>query len=75
MNAKHSDPRRGMPRRNPRGRKDDSGENTGAGDQASADNEDEGLIDLRLLVHQSVAGSVIGRGGERIKELRQVSPV
>ncbi len=28
--------------------------------------------ELRLLIHQSQAGCVIGRGGERIKELRQV---
>jgi heterogeneous nuclear ribonucleoprotein K len=30
-------------------------------------------VDLRMLIHQSQAGSVIGRGGERIKELREQS--
>ena len=28
--------------------------------------------ELRLLVHQSQAGCIIGRGGDKIKELRQV---
>lgn len=34
-------------------------------------NRDEG-VDLRLLVHQSQAGCIIGRGGYKIKELREV---
>jgi hypothetical protein len=28
--------------------------------------------ELRLLVHQSQAGCIIGRGGDKIKELRHV---
>ncbi|TNN05948.1 Heterogeneous nuclear ribonucleoprotein K isoform 3 [Schistosoma japonicum] len=35
-------------------------------------NRDEG-VDLRLLVHYSQAGCVIGRGGYKIKELREQS--
>ncbi|KER20870.1 hypothetical protein T265_10677 [Opisthorchis viverrini] len=35
-------------------------------------NRDEG-VDLRLLVHQSQAGCIIGRGGYKIKELREQS--
>lgn len=30
-------------------------------------------IDVRMLVHQSQAGCVIGKGGLKIKELREVS--
>lgn len=30
-------------------------------------------IDLRMLIHQSLAGCVIGKGGSKIKELRDVS--
>lgn len=33
--------------------------------------EDE--VDLRMLLHQSLAGCVIGKGGSKIKELRDVS--
>lgn len=33
-------------------------------------NED---FDVRLLIHQSRAGCVIGKGGAKIKELREVS--
>lgn len=33
----------------------------------------EGEIDCRLLVHQSLAGCVIGKGGHKIKEVRDVS--
>ncbi|KAL3320344.1 hypothetical protein Ciccas_000984 [Cichlidogyrus casuarinus] len=39
-------------------------------DQAPSSSDSEPLVDLRVLVHQSQAGSVIGKGGERIKELR-----
>ncbi|VEL27113.1 unnamed protein product, partial [Protopolystoma xenopodis] len=66
MNAKLSDPKRIMgnqPSRR-RGRKDE--------DDDRLDEEEDNLVDLRLLVHQSQAGSVIGRGGERIKELREM---
>ncbi|VDQ07502.1 unnamed protein product [Trichobilharzia regenti] len=34
----------------------------------------EDAVDLRLLVHQSQAGCVIGRGGYKIKELREGAP-
>lgn len=30
-------------------------------------------IDVRMLVHQSQAGCIIGKGGLKIKELREVS--
>lgn len=30
-------------------------------------------LDLRLLIHQSRAGCVIGKAGAKIKELREVS--
>lgn len=32
-------------------------------------------IDIRMLVHQSQAGCVIGKGGLKIKELREVSVI
>ncbi len=32
----------------------------------------EYTTELRLMIHQSQAGCVIGRGGDKIKELRQV---
>ncbi|CAH8555696.1 unnamed protein product [Schistosoma turkestanicum] len=64
MNAKLSDPKRIMGaqgfRRRPRRNEDPERD----------DEEDENMIDFRILVHESQAGSVIGRGGERIKDLR-----
>lgn len=30
-------------------------------------------FDVRLLIHQSLAGCVIGKGGQKIKEIRDVS--
>lgn len=33
----------------------------------------ENECELRILVHQSLAGCVIGRGGTKIKELKDVS--
>nr|CDS32836.2 poly(rC) binding protein 3 [Hymenolepis microstoma] len=33
--------------------------------------QQEDLVDLRLLVHQSQAGCIIGKGGSKIKELRE----
>lgn len=67
MNAKLSDPKRIMgaqgSRRRPRRSEDPERD----------DEEDENMIDFRILVHESQAGSVIGRGGERIKDLRDVS--
>ncbi len=32
----------------------------------------EYMTEIRLMIHQSQAGCVIGRGGDKIKELRQV---
>lgn len=29
--------------------------------------------DIRMLIHQSLAGCVIGKGGSKIKEIRDVS--
>lgn len=36
-------------------------------------NQPDTEIDLRLLIHQSLAGCVIGKGGGKIKEIRDVS--
>ncbi|VDL91483.1 unnamed protein product [Schistocephalus solidus] len=70
MNAKLSDPKRIMGyQRPPRRRRGPNGE------ELEEEEEDEGMIDLRMLVHQSVAGSIIGRGGERIRELRSNTPI
>ena len=33
-----------------------------------------GDLEIRVLVHQSRSGAVIGKGGNRIKELTAVSP-
>ena len=30
-------------------------------------------VDVRILIHQSLAGCVIGKGGSKIKEIRDVS--
>ncbi|KAG5441033.1 Heteroproteinous nuclear ribonucleoprotein K [Clonorchis sinensis] len=67
MNAKLSDPKRIMGhvpfKRRPRpGAESEEPE--------KEDEEDDSMLDYRILVHESQAGSVIGRGGERIKELR-----
>ncbi|BHF64663.1 hypothetical protein SprV_0200766900 [Sparganum proliferum] len=35
-------------------------------------NIQEDCVDVRLLVHQSQAGCIIGKGGTKIKELREV---
>lgn len=48
-----------------RGRQQPNGEN------AEAEEENDKMVDLRILVHQSVAGCIIGKGGERIREMRQ----
>lgn len=32
-------------------------------------------VDIRMLVHQSQAGCIIGKGGLKIKELREVSVI
>ncbi|CRK96425.1 CLUMA_CG009841, isoform A [Clunio marinus] len=39
--------------------------------QQNAGNVDE--CELRVLIHQSLAGCVIGKGGSKIKELKDVS--
>lgn len=48
------------------------GERDGIGSQQGAVTAN-GDIDMRLLVHQSQAGCVIGKGGSKIKELREES--
>lgn len=49
--------------------------NQGAdGDQQDNDEKEDSedrMIDLRVLIHQSVAGYIIGKGGERIRDMRQ----
>lgn len=35
--------------------------------------QQDGDLDLRVLIHQSLAGCVIGKSGSKIKELREVS--
>lgn len=66
MDAKLSDPKRIMGgQRQPRRRRGPDGEEL-------EEDEGEAMIDLRILVHQSVAGSIIGKGGERIREFRAV---
>lgn len=64
-----SDPRRIMGV-GPPPRKRYQGQNDG---EPEKDDDDDGMLDYRILVHESQAGSVIGRGGERIKEWRDVS--
>lgn len=34
--------------------------------------QQEDCVDVRLLVHQSQAGCIIGKSGTKIKELREV---
>lgn len=29
-------------------------------------------IDMRMMVHESLAGCIIGKGGQKIKEIREV---
>lgn len=48
------------------------GDRDGIGSQQGAVTAN-GDVDLRLLVHQSQAGCVIGKGGSKIKELREES--
>lgn len=37
--------------------------------------QQDGEIDLRVLIHHSLAGCVIGKSGSKIKELREVSEI
>jgi len=37
--------------------------------------EEEGDKEIRFLIHQSITGGIIGRGGEEIKRIREVSGV
>lgn len=43
------------------------------GIQGNNDNPGETDVDVRMLVHQSQAGCIIGKGGLKVKELREVS--
>nr|CDS30800.1 heterogeneous nuclear ribonucleoprotein k [Hymenolepis microstoma] len=48
--------------------------NQGDGDQQDADNKDDTddkMIDIRVLIHQSIAGFIIGKGGEKIRDMKQ----
>lgn len=47
----------------------------GGGGQGNNDNPGETDVDVRMLVHQSQAGCIIGKGGLKVKELREVSIV
>lgn len=42
------------------------------GGQGNNDNQGETDVDVRMLVHQSQAGCIIGKGGLKVKELREV---
>ncbi|KAL7306035.1 hypothetical protein TKK_0001500 [Trichogramma kaykai] len=42
-------------------------------EESSPKNGNEADLDLRMLVHQSQAGCVIGKGGGKIKELREIN--
>jgi len=33
---------------------------------------DEDECEIRFLIHQSQAGAIIGRGGNKVKEMREV---
>ena len=48
-------------------KEDQEGQNTGNQGGNSVDD-----VDVRLLVHQSQAGCIIGKGGGKVKELREV---
>lgn len=43
------------------------------GGQGNNDNQGETDVDVRMLVHQSQAGCIIGKGGLKVKELREVN--
>lgn len=79
MSAKLSDPKvimgqQRLPRR--KRNQDDKGAD-GNGEQQEGEGgeeqeeEEDTMVDLRILVHQSIAGCIIGKGGDRIRELRQ----
>uniref|UniRef100_A0A5K3FHU1 KH domain-containing protein n=3 Tax=Mesocestoides corti TaxID=53468 RepID=A0A5K3FHU1_MESCO len=72
MSARLSDPKviMGQGRLPRRKRVQDGDGEKNEGDQPEEE-EDDKMIDLRLLVHQSIAGCIIGKGGDRIRELRQ----
>jgi heterogeneous nuclear ribonucleoprotein K len=44
-----------------------------AGANAAGSNSNEAHLEVRLLVHQSVVGGIIGKGGSKIKEIRDLS--
>ena len=37
------------------------------------DNDDGGARELRLLIHQSIVGGIIGKSGAKIKEIREAT--
>lgn len=47
---------------------------SGDGDQQDGDNKDDTddkMVDIRVLIHQSIAGFIIGKGGEKIRDMKQ----
>ncbi len=45
----------------------------GPAPDAAAAGEGDEKVEIRMLIHQSIVGGVIGRGGEKIKEIRETS--
>ena len=48
-------------------------DNDRRGGRGGGGGNEEGPFELRVLIHQSRSGAVIGKGGTRIKDLRTVS--
>ena len=40
--------------------------------QRRGGDDDGGESEIRFLIHQSQAGAIIGRGGNKVKEMREV---
>ena len=48
-------------------------EAVGGGRRRDSHGASDGSIDVRMLVHQSVVGGIIGKGGSKIKEIRDLT--
>ncbi len=72
MSAKLSDPKLIMGQQRMPRRKRNQDNDNGDGNGQQEEEEEDTMVDLRILVHQSIAGCIIGRNGDRIRELRQV---
>ncbi|KAM7533940.1 hypothetical protein Aperf_G00000106822 [Anoplocephala perfoliata] len=70
ISAKQSDPKLLMGQQRTQRRKRNHGTDDQQDNDEKEDSEDR-MIDLRVLIHQSVAGFIIGKGGERIRDMRQ----